>query len=352
MPPNVNATDGTSTDYVRVTWSGVTGASYYRVYRNTSNSSSGAASISNWQTSLSFYDRTANPGTTYYYWVKAATSSSGTRASGYGGPDTGWRALSPPTNVNATDGTSTDYVKVTWSFTGVYYRIYRNTSNSSSGASPISNWDNAPIFPDTSANAGTTYYYWVKAATSSSGSRESGFSGSDSGRKLVYLQARFYSGGWSGSTNYSGFSGLRFIIDNSGFYELGQRWWNGVSFSGLVIWDSIFDEGNSIWFSLPGTDAGLRISGNTTSIRVRITATLEKQTTQGGLYFRTSTSSYQDRFGIGDGSWDTYTTTWTGFGYYPSPSYTKLMIRYEDTGGSFQEYGAIISEVRVEFPGW
>jgi hypothetical protein len=93
-PANVNATDGTSTSYVRVTWSSVTGASHYRVYRNTSSSSSGASAISSWQTTLSFDDTTTTQGTTYYYWVKAAANSSGERESDFGGPDTGWRAAS------------------------------------------------------------------------------------------------------------------------------------------------------------------------------------------------------------------------------------------------------------------
>ncbi len=182
-PSGISASDGTYTDKVRITWNSVSGASYYRIYRNTSNYSNGAEALSNWQSSTTYDDNSASPGQTYYYWVKAATSSSGANSSDFSSYDTGWRKLSPPANVSASDGTYTDKVRITWnSVSGAsYYRIYRNTSNYSSSATALSNWQSSTTYDDNSASPGQTYYYWVKAATSSSGANSSDFSSYDTG---------------------------------------------------------------------------------------------------------------------------------------------------------------------------
>ena len=193
-PTGVSATDGTYTDKVRVTWYTSSGASYYRVYRGTSSSSSYATALGSWQTSTTYDDTSAVAGTTYYYWVKAATSSSGTNASGFSSSNTGYRKKvvipSAPAGVSATDGTYTDKVSVTWySSSGAsYYRVYRGTGSSSSYATALGSWQTSTTYYDYSATAGTTYYYWVKAATSSSGANASGFSSYNTGyRKKVVI---------------------------------------------------------------------------------------------------------------------------------------------------------------------
>jgi hypothetical protein len=68
----------------------VGGASHYRVYRSFTPLGTKTA-LSAWQTSRTFDDTSATPGVTYYYWVKAATSSGGARASDYSASNTGWR---------------------------------------------------------------------------------------------------------------------------------------------------------------------------------------------------------------------------------------------------------------------
>ena len=185
IPAGVAATDGTYTDKVVVSWNASTGATHYHVYR--SESSTGTkTSLGSWQTGRTYNDTTATPGTTYYYWVTAATSSSGANASDYSSSDSGWRALSAPTGVAATDGTDTAKVVVSWNAsTGAsYYRVYRSTSSSGTKTA-LGSWQTGRTYNDTSATPGTTYYYWVKAATSSSGANASDYSSSDSGwRKL------------------------------------------------------------------------------------------------------------------------------------------------------------------------
>jgi C1A family cysteine protease len=69
-PGDVTASGGTHASGVLVSWSAVSGAVSYRVWRSTSANSASAANIGE-TSSLSFLDTTASPGVTYYYWVQA-----------------------------------------------------------------------------------------------------------------------------------------------------------------------------------------------------------------------------------------------------------------------------------------
>jgi fibronectin type 3 domain-containing protein len=176
-PGGVTATDGTYTDKVQVSWSGVTGATSYEVWRNTANNSSTAGKAGS-STASPYNDTTAGVGTTYYYWVKAVNTAG---PSAFGGPDGGYRVAvpAPPTGVTASDGTYTDRVRVSWnsvnSSTG--YELWRNTASSTSGASKIASPTASPC-DDTTALGGMTYYYWVKTKNSAT---TSAFSTSDTG---------------------------------------------------------------------------------------------------------------------------------------------------------------------------
>jgi hypothetical protein len=88
---------------------------------------------------------------------------------------------SAPMGVSASDGTFTDKVRVTWeaSSGATSYEVWRHMSDSSGSASKISSPDpTGTSYDDTSATAGTTYYYWVKAVNATG---TSSFSLSDSG---------------------------------------------------------------------------------------------------------------------------------------------------------------------------
>jgi hypothetical protein len=104
-----------------------------------------------------------------------------------------------PTNLSASDGDYTDRVKVTWTASSgaTDYEIWRNTSNNSAAASKIAN-DNTSPYDDTSAVAGTTYWYWVKAKNAAG---TSGFSNSDSGYKTIASPPQTNFGNLSGNTN-------------------------------------------------------------------------------------------------------------------------------------------------------
>jgi hypothetical protein len=90
-PINVSASDGTYTDRVRISWSLVSGADNYTVYRAATPSGSklsiGSAASGNY-----YDDFSAAEKSTYYYFVTAGNSYG---SSDYSTPDTGYvRALS------------------------------------------------------------------------------------------------------------------------------------------------------------------------------------------------------------------------------------------------------------------
>jgi serine protease len=90
-PTGVSASDGTYTDKVRVSWNPSSGATYYQVFRHTSNNSSSSTSLTNSYPSSPYDDKTASPGIIYYYWVKACNS---TGCSGYSSSNSGFRSSS------------------------------------------------------------------------------------------------------------------------------------------------------------------------------------------------------------------------------------------------------------------
>jgi len=207
-PTGVSASDGAFTDKVQVSWSPSAGATTYQVFRHTSNNASSASSLTSSHPASPYNDTSAVPGTTYYYWVKACNSAG---CSGFSASDSGYRAIevkppSPPLGVSASDGTFTDKIRVTWGRSAShdfliflplissggsgptpeapYFQVYRNTTNSSAGAIKLVDHYPSNPYDDTSAVAGTTYYYWVKACNSAGCS---GFSASDSGYRGVKI---------------------------------------------------------------------------------------------------------------------------------------------------------------------
>ncbi|MDX2130744.1 MAG: PKD domain-containing protein [Planctomycetota bacterium] len=72
-----SATDGTLSDRVRITWPSVPDSTGYIVMRNTVNQTSGSTQVGQVDSATTtFDDLTAAPGTTYYYFVRAAQTGS------------------------------------------------------------------------------------------------------------------------------------------------------------------------------------------------------------------------------------------------------------------------------------
>jgi fibronectin type 3 domain-containing protein len=183
VPTGVMASDGTYKEKVEVTWDAATGAKDYMVYRNTSDSTTGAILLADSHPSTTFDDTSASPSTDYYYWVRACGSGVCT---GYSSSDLGYlykTIPSKPSGVIASDGLYPDRVHLYWTDSDYtdYYRIFRNTINSTSGtiemenAYPINSYDDLYAIPD------ITYYYFIKACNadgcSSFSNSESGYLG-------------------------------------------------------------------------------------------------------------------------------------------------------------------------------
>ena len=91
MPsPDLQASDGTYADYVHISWTAVAGATFYNVYRSTS--SAGEKTLLRSPIGTLFYDRTAQPGIKYYYWVTACFKEGASYGcSDYSAANTGYR---------------------------------------------------------------------------------------------------------------------------------------------------------------------------------------------------------------------------------------------------------------------
>jgi photosystem II stability/assembly factor-like uncharacterized protein len=187
-PTNIQATDGTITNCINISWTTPAGGPYYyRVFRNTSNNPAGAVNVSGSEFigTTSFNDYSAPRGLDIYYWVKASAYTQGYRSSDYSVSNAGWYPVLAPSNVQATDGQFSIRVTVTWSpsVNATHFRVFRSTINNPSLSTNISgiNWITTEYFHDLTAVAGTTYYYWLKAACSASGARASDYSTGNSG---------------------------------------------------------------------------------------------------------------------------------------------------------------------------
>ncbi|HNR08039.1 MAG TPA: M12 family metallo-peptidase [Saprospiraceae bacterium] len=277
VPANVNASDGTYSDRVAVGWTGSAG-NYFRVYRNTTNNSGTATALGSWQTANTYDDVSAVANQTYYYWVRAASNSSGANISAFSTSNTGWRSsvsVTTPTSVSASDGIYSDRVAVTWTgSSGNYFRVYRNTTNNSGTATALGSWQTANTYDDVSAVANQTYYYWVRAASNSSGANISAFSTSNTGWRSsvsvttptsVSASDGIYSDRvavtWTGSSgNY--FRVYRNTTNNSGTATALGSWQTATSYNDA---SAATNQTYYYWVRAASNSSGANISAFSTS---------------------------------------------------------------------------------------
>ena len=175
-PANVAATDGASETGVTITWTANGNDSYEVTRCDDVLCTLGPVTVGS-TTGTSIEDTTGAVGQIYYYFVQGCDPG----CRGGKNSDTGYKAIPVPANLTATDDSYSD-VFLAWDAGAgaTFYEVYRDTAEGGPKTlldSPVSN-----SFTDTTAAAGTTYYYWVKACNTSVCSD---YSLSDTGIQLV-----------------------------------------------------------------------------------------------------------------------------------------------------------------------
>ena len=89
-PVEISVTQGTVADAVVVYWTAVNNGTHYRVWRASEESGSKTL-LCDWQQGLTFADETAEPETTYWYYIQAASSADGASSSTYSMGVSGFR---------------------------------------------------------------------------------------------------------------------------------------------------------------------------------------------------------------------------------------------------------------------
>jgi uncharacterized repeat protein (TIGR02543 family) len=159
VPVNFTAVSSSSTS-IKLTWSGVTGASRYEIYR--SKYSTGSYSLVTTGAATSYNNTSLVAGTTYYYKVRAYRLIGTTKVYGNFTKVLSVKPVpSVPVNFTAVRSSSTS-IKLTWSgVTGASgYEVYRATS--STGTYSLVKSTTTLYITNTSLKTGTTYYYKVR----------------------------------------------------------------------------------------------------------------------------------------------------------------------------------------------
>jgi fibronectin type 3 domain-containing protein len=153
-----------------VSWSTVSKATSYKLYRNISDSNAGLTAIATPKNN-SYKDTALTAHTMYYYWVKACKENlDGVQAcSDFSQVASEFTLIVPP-DVPTTLTLSADSISqitVSWNGNGANsYKLYRNISDSNAGLTAIAT-EKTSSYIDTGLTADTMYYYWVTACKKS-----------------------------------------------------------------------------------------------------------------------------------------------------------------------------------------
>ncbi|MHB9000970.1 MAG: S8 family serine peptidase, partial [Thermoanaerobaculia bacterium] len=191
----------TGANQVTISWTAVSGATRYAVYR----APEGAADCSSCMqqigstTGTSYADNTVNGGFTYYYHVKTVSPCDGAASSCVSATATGNCTNDPTFSglVSATNAAaSTCTVNLSWSAgtsncplaTTVKYNIYRSTTPgfTASAATRIATCVSGTAYADSGLlTSGTTYYYVVRAEDSTTGNGGPCGGGNEDGNNVI-----------------------------------------------------------------------------------------------------------------------------------------------------------------------
>jgi fibronectin type 3 domain-containing protein len=161
----VSASDGLYMDRVDIHWNAVDGAARYEVYRSTFLHHMYIPIAMT--TDLSVADKQIQASQYYYYKVRACQ---GTDCGPFSEPDVGSWKIDIPQGAYATRGRFADRVHVKWNRVenATLYYVYRSTHPDELDA--LLYMGREPSYDDYGALSGKTYFYHVRALTTSTGS--------------------------------------------------------------------------------------------------------------------------------------------------------------------------------------
>lgn len=156
--PDVTMKVQTATGKPKLTWEDLSGAISYRIYRATSKD--GSYSLLKTTTSTTFVDTSAEAGINYYYKVTAVHSNSSANSAYSDIVNRMCDLPKPVVSITRKNGDP----RITWKAIpdAEKYYVYRATSKDGK-YTKVKTTVTATSYTDTSAKAGTTYYYKVKA---------------------------------------------------------------------------------------------------------------------------------------------------------------------------------------------
>jgi fibronectin type 3 domain-containing protein len=166
--PTGTAAAALGTNSISISWTAVAGAASYKVY--TAASETGSKTLVNTVTSGNSYTHTGLlPGTAYIYFVTAVNSAG---ESDYSAAASAKTLLPAPTGVTAA-ALSANSISIAWAAAAgaTGYRIYYAASGT--GEKNLITTTGETTHTHTGLQAGTTYYYWIRAYD---GSTESDYS--------------------------------------------------------------------------------------------------------------------------------------------------------------------------------
>lgn len=308
--PIVSASKGTYFGKVRITWNAVSGASYYRVYRSTSATGTKTTLGTSWQTGTTFDDTTAVANTVYYYWAKAATSSTGANASDYGAYDTGFipRPNTYPDAWDPNDDTPTATTNV----------LVFSTTAKTQGSHGLNASDRYDFYK-ANLTAGQTYVFESTGAADTYGELYKAANTNTSSR-VAYNDDIAYPSNRNFRITYTPTSTGTYYLRVRQFYET-QTGVYSLRYQQLVA--------NDAWDPTDDTASGATVLTPSTTTKTHGTHTLSEtdsydwfkiQMTGGRTYtFETTSSNSSDTYGE----------------LYSSPSATAAAREaYDDDGGS------------------
>ena len=162
--PTVTLSTVETSGKIKLTWSAVDGATKYDVYRATSKT--GTYTKMTTTTSTSYTNTGAKSGTTYYYKVRAINGNTAANSSFSTVKSMTCDCAQPVVTISTV--ASSGKIKLSWKAVdgATKYEVYRATSKTGTYTKLITTTETT--YTNTSAKAGTTYYYKVKAITSKS----------------------------------------------------------------------------------------------------------------------------------------------------------------------------------------